>query len=101
MHMFTWVDGSNPRGYITIAPEGRLYGTAQQGGTWNVFLRWWLRRRLRDRAIGNLLLAIGFAITGVTSRGFQGTVLAMLNRLVMRPGVEWEQARSPVVWLAV
>ena len=25
----------------------------------------------------------------------------MLNRLVMRPGVEWEQARSLVVWLAV
>jgi hypothetical protein len=25
----------------------------------------------------------------------------VLNRLVMRPGVQWEQARSPVVWLAV
>jgi hypothetical protein len=25
----------------------------------------------------------------------------MLNRFVMRPGVQWEQARSPVVWLAV
>jgi hypothetical protein len=25
----------------------------------------------------------------------------MLNRLVRRPGVQWEQARSPVVWLAV
>jgi hypothetical protein len=25
----------------------------------------------------------------------------MLNRLVRRPGVQWEQARSPVIWLAV
>ena len=33
-------------------------------------------------------------------RGFQGTA-PDAERLVMRPGVQWEQARSPVVWLAV
>ena len=36
-------------------------------------------------------------------RGFLASkeLPCMLNRLVMRPGVQWEQARSPFVWLAV
>ncbi len=37
---------------------------------------------------------------GVIACGFQGTA-PDAERLVMRPGVQWEQARSPVVWLAV
>lgn len=39
----------------------------------------------------------GLVITDVASKELS----CMLNRLVRRPGVEWEQARSPVVWLAV
>ena len=43
---------------------------------------------------------MGLPVVGVTWRGFQGTA-PDAERLVMRPGVQWEQARSPVVWLAV
>ena len=41
----------------------------------------------------------GFGRLAVTP-AFQGTA-PDAERLVMRPGVQWERARSPVVWLAV
>ena len=47
-----------------------------------------------------IAIALTDPIVSVIACGFQGTA-PDAERLVTRPGVQWERARSPVVWLGV